>query len=702
MKNTIRVALAALAITYLFFVEYLPPFAKVHIPYDLDGFHYPLMDYGFQALKQGRLPQWDSTYSGISYAGNPQTALFYPPTWLMFAANWGREHLSYMSLQWFAIAHVWLGFMLAYLWMRRGKGLGEPASLVGAGVFAFSGFACNQLQHLGLTAVYAWTPLVLLGIDEAAERGRIYPLWKVAAGSALAFLAGYTPSWFVLAVFASVYAICRGWRTGAATIAAIGVSLGIAMVQLLPAYILTATKIPDNRYGGIMPAGFFLSYFIPNFYDFGMDVPAGTNFPNEYCYLGAAGLFGLACATRSKRRPLLPILGALAVCFVLFLNPFNLIAPVIEQLPLLRQVCRAFYFSAGITVAAAALAAHGFEEFGSSGGGVKGLGDHRLKPVPRLLTLVVSIGWTGWQLWRWRSSQFPHSWQGAIEPALTLALFAWIAIAWRRHRTQWLFAALILTALVDYKTFGTSKRFNASPGQYKPIYTATTYPAMDDEAFQEMRRHPEYRVLADIYLNPLHLRHAGLSTPQGFDPFLPRVYESMLQKNGAEFRSNWEFGIPPENTALLNTLGVRYWITAEGSELYPKLAAIPRFRELGREKRYYRVFEDTAASSAVRVAGTVRIDSWTPERRVLRTIAQTAAPLSLAENNLPGWTALVDGQEQPIASGDSGFLKISIPAGEHRVEFAYRTAGLAAGAWISLISAIALATAAFIQRGPFP
>ena len=82
------VAALSFIFTYLFFIEYLSPLRQVHIPYDLQGFHYPLVDYAFQALKDGRFPEWDWTiYCGQSFVGNIQAALFYPPTWLLFAAN---------------------------------------------------------------------------------------------------------------------------------------------------------------------------------------------------------------------------------------------------------------------------------------------------------------------------------------------------------------------------------------------------------------------------------------------------------------------------------------------------------------------------------------------------------------------------------------------------------------------------------------
>ena len=91
--------MASLVFTYLFFFEYMPPVRRVHIPYDLSGFHYPLADYAFQRLRAGHFPLWDPTiYCGMSFVANVQAALFYPPLWLMFAFNLGRERLSYQSM----------------------------------------------------------------------------------------------------------------------------------------------------------------------------------------------------------------------------------------------------------------------------------------------------------------------------------------------------------------------------------------------------------------------------------------------------------------------------------------------------------------------------------------------------------------------------------------------------------------------------
>ena len=79
-RELLLAAALALAATYAFFCEYLPPMERVHIYSDIEGYHFPLQRYAFQSLKEGRFPQWDpSIYCGVSFVGNVQAAVLYPP-----------------------------------------------------------------------------------------------------------------------------------------------------------------------------------------------------------------------------------------------------------------------------------------------------------------------------------------------------------------------------------------------------------------------------------------------------------------------------------------------------------------------------------------------------------------------------------------------------------------------------------------------
>jgi hypothetical protein len=54
----------------------------------------------------------------------------------------------------------------------------------------------------------------------------------------------------------------------------------------------------------------------------------------------------------------------------------------------------------------------------------------------------------------------------------------------------------------------------------------------------------------------------------------------------------------------------------------------------------------------------------------------------------PGWVATVDRIEVPILRSDFAFRAVSVPAGDHLVEFRYRPASVRYGAWMSALGAL--------------
>jgi hypothetical protein len=137
ISERFRVAAVSLLLTWVFFFEYIPPNKRVHIWSDIEGYHYPLLSYANKAVWSGRIPLWDPwIYCGIPFAGNIQAGLFYPPNWLLFAANASiPQHLRnpahldpgptipigmrYTSVEILAFIHVWLAFVFTYLWLRE-------------------------------------------------------------------------------------------------------------------------------------------------------------------------------------------------------------------------------------------------------------------------------------------------------------------------------------------------------------------------------------------------------------------------------------------------------------------------------------------------------------------------------------------------------------------------------------------------------
>ncbi|MBI3698380.1 MAG: YfhO family protein [Acidobacteria bacterium] len=696
----LAIAVFSLVFTGLFFFEYLPPLKWVHIPYDLEGFHYPLLDYALQSLRQGRFPEWDpSTYCGLSFVGNVQAGLFYPPNWLLFPANRGHSHLVYKRLEILVLAHVWLAFFLCYLWLRH-KRLAMLPAVLGAGVFAYSGYLLLQLQHLGLVAGYAWMPLGLLGIDEANEAGHWRPLWKLVAASALCFLAGYPPTWFVFCVCAMVYALAGPgrWRAGLWSGLALAASLLVAAVQWMPAAEAASMKTPQPKYGqGIRMPEYFLSYLLPNYFDFGLHGSPAARFDANYLYLGAPALFGLAwLAGRRLLRGWGPLLAVAGVSFIVLTNAFGLVWEFVRHFPLLAEICRDWYFLAGLTLAAAPLAAAGLDDF------LKGRPQRPAPPWLMPVTIGILVAWSLRQLFIWLPGgpEFASGWRDAVEPAVMLAVFSLGLFVLRGEqggRRAVLTAALLLAVAVDYKVFGTSKRFNAAEGDLDKIYSDAPFRGVPDPVYEQLRSHPEYRVALDLTGPFTASMHSyGLSTPQGFDPLLPARYKEKIEAQ-TKFRGDREFDIDPANEDLLRSLGVRYFITTEDGPAYPSLSSNPSFRRMEPSSSYFKVFEFRKAQPAYRwdiedPAGPRSAERafWSPERREF--LVRSAAPgrFVLVEQFYPGWRATLDGKPAPIERWEQAFQSVQVPAGEHRIRFEFRSSGLRAGVVISMISLVAL------------
>ncbi len=681
MRRFLLPALALLAVAAFFF-EYLPPVERVHIFSDLEVYHFPLQRYAFDALHSGRLPQWDpSMYCGISYAGNPQAALFYPPMWLLYGLNLGRAELPFQALQIFAIAHVWLAFVLCWLWLRNRR-LDPLACGFGASVFAFGGYLMWQIVHLGVLMAVPWMPLAFLGIDQFAERGDWRPLWKTAAASALWFLAGYPPSWAAFCVTLVIYAMAR--RAVLAALGSIAVSVLLAMVQILPALEAGTGIFEQARYTSTTGSP-LAALFVANWID------ANQNAPHHYLeclyvYWGLPAIFALVyLAVRREWRPYTHGAVTLAACLFLVLDPGHLVYYAIVHVPLLERTLQSYNFYEGAAAMAALLTAAGLHAF------LK-----RSSTAPRWAapaTVAALVGWTVFQFTR--HGNFPSGWTAAAETAVALALFA--VTAWTRRR--WALAALLLFTLADYQIYGTNRLFNARPGNVDELYPPHAIRGISDEAYRALMANRQYRVTSDGSPSAMEFRIFGLASPQGLDPLLSARYRALMEQWGATFETTRVFHVNYRNRDMLETLGVRYAISYNGGPNEALLAADPDFRRIGPES-FYHVYEYVHAQPAYHWGGGVHPTVWLPEQRTFHVQSAAGGPFVLAEQMFPGWHATVDGREVPISLWGGVFQAIDVPAGDHRLTFEYRSRRLPLGAAISLAALLGLAIAT-ASRSPW-
>lgn len=702
-KERILVGLISFAAVYVFFFEYLWPVRRVHLFSDIEGFHWPLLSYAWQSLRAGRFPEWDpGIYCGISFAGNPQAALFYPPNWLLFALTWPRTAISYVTLEFSDALHFWAALLLMYGWQRE-RGGTLLAALVSGLCFAFSGYVLGDIQHLGATNAYTWFPLALWGADQASRRAGWRPLWKLLVASALAFLAGYPPAWAVMAACTLMYALClpnRRWLVPA-TLGTLLLSLGLCAIQLLPVLEASSLKVAAKYYSGSLPWVLFSNLFLPNRFDQSRAVPMGLG-EEQYLYIGVAGLFALVWLVLYRRwRLALPALAIAALSLWMMRNPFGWTEAVLDGLPRFNEIVRNWNFLAGLALASAMLAGAAVEDILRRPAALSVKVRHR--------ALAASAAWCVWLWYVWipGGRDFGVGWKSAIEVAVTLAIFAGLLGALRSESRPRVHAvlsvALLLLVFTEFKVYGTNRRFSAAEEDVDRFFAADARVGGEgmigvaNEVYQEFRRNRHYRIALVDSLVHDDMRHYMLSTPQGLDPMLPDQYRREVERL-TPFQTDREFPIDPRREEVLRQFGVRYILVSPGQPVYEALRNDARFRLMEPASSYYKAFEYLAAEPAYRFDGKAECVRWLAEDRQIEVESPGGGTLVLKEQFATGWSVFIDGIRAPLERYSLAFQQVRVPGGRHRVQFTYRSPALRQGAWISLLCLLACSGALIMKR----
>jgi hypothetical protein len=379
-------------------------------------------------------------------------------------------------------------------------------------------------------------------------------------------------------------------------------------------------------------------------------------------------------------------------CLLLVANPYFLVYRAMAHIPLLARMTQAANFREGIAAMAALFTAIGVNDF---------LEHQPGRPLPRWLwpaAIVLLAAWSGHLLWiAGHGGVFPAGGRAVVETGLALLCFSlvlWTLRAQSGARRAVLTAALILAAGIDYKVYGTSRMFQARPGDVDDTDAAYGMHGLSDSVYQEVWAHRDYRIASDKAGSPnvTDFRRWGLATAQGFDPGLTVQYHDFVER-WVRFETNREFHLDLENQPILQALGIRYTITHEGVGSEPLLAASPNWRRVGQEDSFYRMYEYRHAQAPYGWEdgpGEVRQAGWMPERRTFLARSDRGGRFFLVEQFYPGWTAMVDGTPTPIERWNGAFQAIRAGPGEHTIVFEYHTPHLLLGAMVSLVSLAAL------------
>ncbi|HEV7919722.1 MAG TPA: hypothetical protein VGR02_02910 [Thermoanaerobaculia bacterium] len=211
MTPRVAIALVALVACALFAL----PLARgeVFTFRDHTDYFQPLRFFTAQQLRAGQLPLWNPyNASGEPWLANPQTGVFYPPSWVFLALPFAAAYMLYLLL------HLLILGVTSFRLFARDASPGAAA--FGAIALMLCGPTLSMLDVSNNLASFAWIPLVI-----HAALGRRPILGGIAL--ALTFLGGEP---FFAALAALLFLLLAARRS----LLAGCVAFGLSAVQLLP------------------------------------------------------------------------------------------------------------------------------------------------------------------------------------------------------------------------------------------------------------------------------------------------------------------------------------------------------------------------------------------------------------------------------------------------------------------------------------
>ena len=265
----------------------------------------PWRDFAWNILKGGNLPLWNPLLGmGAPLIANYQSAVFYPPNWLLFilAALGGTGWLAWGQGILVVLHLIWAGIGMARL--ARQFGQSRLAQIVVGLAFSLCGYMVARAGFLTINAAAAWFPWVILfssglvgdrfqsGISISRNRSLIL----IAISIAFLLLAGHAQTaWYTL-LFTLIWVGYWSWvkddkrdrvllgkyrpshrlmQMVSAWLllgAALGIAIGITALQLLPTleYLVESQRSAAVDFESAMTYSYWpwriLTLFAPDLY----------------------------------------------------------------------------------------------------------------------------------------------------------------------------------------------------------------------------------------------------------------------------------------------------------------------------------------------------------------------------------------------------------------------------------------------------
>ncbi len=664
-----------------------------------------------QALRSGQWPFWNPyNFSGAPLSANFQSASFYPLNILFF--------LLPFSLAWshLIVLEPFLAGIFLYFYLRNLR-LNQWASLLGAVVFSFSGFAIAWLEWNTVLHTALWLPLILLATDKILTRERKIWFWSFIFIFSLtaSFLAGHLQIFFYVFTFSLIYILARWWQNGKPikTISLLAVCYVLfailTAVQWWPTlqFISLSARNFDlpswQSPGWFLPPQNLVQFLAPDFFG----NPATLNYFGVWNYgefIGYIGILPLILSflailwRRDKKTWFFG--GVAAVSLMLALPtplaklPYQLTIPFIST----SQPTRLMFL---IDFSLAVLAALGLDWL------MKNFNDSNhlrkfIKTIAVMFTIFLGL-WV-FVLLSPITENLQVAKRNLILPTATFLVSAGLIIL-SQLRYGLRFQKIILTLFLLVVIFDLF-RFG---GKFTP-FTDKKWLFPETAAIKFLQNQPQpFRLMAtDRRIFPPNFTGIyKLEDVAGYDPLYLQSYGELTAAWGrgkpdiTPFSFNRILTPDDYSSPIADLLGVKYVLSLK-DEISPKLKlvfqegqtrvyeninALPRaffVEKLTVVKNKPQVAEQLFTSNLKNVAvvqtdetfplreismGEVQVDSYSENKIVLKTNNKREGFLALININYPGWRAEVNRQETKIYQTDYAFQGIIVPAGQNEVVF---------------------------------
>jgi hypothetical protein len=699
--------------------------------WDSLGQYFPWRDFAARALHSGHIPLWNPfQFCGTPFLANSQSAVFYPLNLIFWLLDTRRA----FGLSGFL--HLCLAGWFAYLYLRAIR-LGRFGAVIGAAAFALNGYFLTWIFLPTVINSAIWLPLALLFTEKFFRRGS--PGFAIAAGVAvgLSALAGHPQIFLLCALFFGIYFIARGlflrkWLRLAGILLAGGTALLVAGVQLLPLLELLgfshrASSSPSEAYrfylSWALPWQNLPTLLLPDFFgNPALDTYWGKGNYAEFCTYAGILPLGLALLAVTYRRGFHSrFFGICAAVWLLcaFGTPlnwlfFNLVpgmnrAGSPARLLLLYLSCIAFLAGMGadwiahtsrkkpadwlcprllsavlvLVLFAVALALIAGRSLSASGD--FSLNDILTDAKPNLIFLavvcVISAGLVF--VLRFSSGKARNALAGAVVFLIVADLMTFGFHYLRFSPREEVFPPAKVIDFLQQNLDG--GRFLA----LAPVSLDRAWPASDlPEAVYFLRG---MRAFPRVPLPPNSAMVYSLRDILGYDSLYLANYRSLVGELEGLDPS------PPANgnlllafnvrRDLLPLFGIRYLLALaplEGRDLHLVFdEEVKVYEVLPKASRVWVAsgsFDPAAANGEVEILedgiNHVRIKANLPAE----------GRLVLADAFYPGWQAFSDGKRVEISRANEAFRAVSLPAGEHSVDFYYRPAAFKIGLFGFLLS----------------